>query len=438
MQLTSHKSHLSVSPECRESASVEKKIAGICNYKTDQPEIFADICNSNSSRLEGRNYSDTGQHLVEFYLKRTQASSTRAAYTSDIEHFLSQGGFFPATSETIARYLAEHARDFKVATLKRRVAALCWFHKSHGFSDPTKDDLVRRVMRGIERHHGAKQKQALPLCWSHIDQIARQLGAAKKDVRDKALLLIGYWGAFRGSELTKLCAEECYFQPGGVSIHLERSKTDQSSRGRWVAVSSRPGPICPVSALKAWIDTSGCSNGFVFRSIKGATPDVVQPLSVRSLSRMIQGRVKQIGLDPQGYSSHSLRAGFVTNQINAGADAVSIARQTGHKSIEMVMRYDRPLTVGFAPTFEGGRELFTGSGRLEEIHNLCGQGAGQALEHSDSRVFKPSFQSADIGPVDFRVDRQGLLRDAPGDPEFSEIVSNDTLSLHVVKSSSCR
>ncbi len=430
----SDNSHLSDPPNGKRGVS---QIADVCNYSL----------NAKQSKIpeNGRkqdSYAPSGTRIpenpVDFYLAKSQALDTRRAYRSDLEQFKAWGGAIPASADQVASYVAENASALAVSTLKRRVAAIASAHTEQGCSDPTKSSLVKQVLKGIERHHGVDQKQASPLLQNLLDQIVAALGGRDIDLRDKALLLVGFYGAFRGAELLSLRIEDCVFDEDGVLLQITRSKIDQTAKGRWIAIPMLGVEICPTAALKAWIARCGYEAGPLFRPLKGAACGGNEALSVRSLSRMIQRRVKQAGLDPLGYSSHSLRAGFVTSQINAGADVGVIARQTGHSSIEVLKRYDRPLAARLSTTSQRLGKLLACTRSDKEVCDVCRKGSSKSFENGDCRVFKASLQAADIGPIDFGIDRQGFLRDAPLDPELPEIVSNDTLSLHVVKSSSCR
>jgi len=433
----SDNSHLSDPRERPNWVSFEKKIADICNYSLNAKQRKT-AENSEKGVFQGSNEAQKPRNSVDFYLAQSQARNTKKAYRSDLEQFEGWGGVIPTSPEQLASYLAENASALTISTLKRRVAAIAWAHRDQRLDDPTKSSLVKRVLKGIGRHHGEKQKQASPLLLEQLERIVVGLGHAPKDGRDKALLLVGFYGAFRGSELLSLRVEDCAFDEGGALLHLRKSKTDQVARGRWVAIPRFSNMRCPTGALERWIVECGYDTGPLFRPLSGASSDRRSPLSVRSLSRVIQARVASIGLSSTGFSSHSLRAGFVTSALGDQIDPIMIARQTGHKSIEVLAKYNRPSTAGFSPAFEGLRKLLASTRLDKEVCDLSGQGTGKSLENGHGRVFKASLQAADIGPVDVGIDRQGFLRDAPLDPELPEIVSNDTLSLHAVKSSSCR
>jgi len=434
MPLTSHNSHLSDLPKAKRGVS---QIADICNSSLNANKRRT-AKTGEEERGSGEIVGQNQPNPVDFYLSQSQAQNTRQAYLSDLEQFEAWGGTIPASSEQVASYLAENAAALAVSTLKRRVAALAWAHKDQGQVDPTKSVLVRQVLKGIERHHGLRQRQAVPLLLEHLEQIVEGLGPSWKDARDKALLLVGFYGAFRGSELLNLRVEDCAFDEEGALLHLVKSKTDQKARGRWVAIPRLSDAACPTGALEDWLNKCGYAGGAIFRPLNGASTDTSVPLSVRSLSRMIQQRVGHIGLNPKGFSSHSLRAGFVTSQMNLGTDANAIARQTGHRSLDILKRYDRPLTARLSTTPERLGELLSGSRGDKEVCDLSRQGSCKPLQHCDSGIFEAALQPADIGPVNPSIHCQGFLRETFGNSELPKIVSNDTLNLHVVKSPSCR
>ena len=342
MPLTSDNSNLSDPMSGPKYRPQSHKIAGICNFSLNAKQRkTAEICEKGDfeDQIQGQNI----QNSVDFYLAQSQAENTRKAYRSDLEQFEVWGGTVPASPEQVATYLAESASYLAVSTLKRRVAALAWAHKDKGVADPTKSELVKRVLKGIERHHGVTQKQAAPLLLEQLERIVAGLGPSRKDHRDKALLLVGFYGAFRGSELLSLRVEDCAFERDEALLFLRKSKTDQNARGRWIAVPGHSYSGCPVGALKSWVRECGYDRGPLFRPLKGSPGALERELSVRSLSRLIRQHVLKAGTNPEGYSSHSLRAGFVTSALAHGDDPASVSKQTGHKSTEMLTRYDRPL-----------------------------------------------------------------------------------------------
>ena len=201
---------------------------------------------------------------VRTYLAATQAKNTQLAYQSDIAHFLQSGGKIPATPHCVASYLAVHANTLSLATLNRRVVAISHAHKDKGFVSPTRSALVTDTLRGIRRINGSRQRQVMPLLKTDLVKITRKL-TGLIGLRDKALLLIGFAGAFRRSELVALQVEDARFVTEGVMIHVRRSKTDQNGLGRNVAIPYTKGRHCPVQALKLWLQKSGIRTGALFR-----------------------------------------------------------------------------------------------------------------------------------------------------------------------------
>jgi len=281
---------------------------------------------------------------VSFYLAASQSENTRKAYASDLQHFHKWGGTIPSSAETLAAYLADNATHLAVGTLKRRVAAIAWAHRHEAVSDPTKSELIRKLMRGIKRHHGSRPSQAHPLLLRDIERIALHCGDDPRPQRDLALLLVGYFGAFRASELVALKIEDCLFERNELLVHLRRSKTDQTAKGRWLRIPSGGELSCPVTTARKWLVSLGRTDGPMFPSITRSGLIREMGITTRSLARIIAVRAKDAGIKTAGLSSHSLRAGYVTEALWAGMDPALVAMQTGHTTVEMVMRYlrDRP------------------------------------------------------------------------------------------------
>jgi integrase len=277
---------------------------------------------------------------VEQYLAASYAHNTREAYRCDLQHFLEWGGRVPATPQLVAQYLAAHAGRLANSTLARRLVALNLAHRSRGLKSPTDHSLVRDTLRGIRRRHRAAQRQVAPLLKAQLLTIARRLRGLA-GARDKALLLVGFAGAFRRSELVALEVTDLHFVPQGVVIGLRQSKTDQEGQGRTVAIPHARGPVCPVKALERWLKLSGIVAGKLFRAVDRHGNVGARGLSPHTVSRIVKARVAEIGLDPSRYAGHSLRAGLVTSAAQAGVSTWKIRQQTGHKSDTMVTRYIR-------------------------------------------------------------------------------------------------
>jgi integrase len=277
------------------------------------------------------------------FVEAATAKNTVRAYDSDLAHFLAWGGSIPADPRIVAKYFAAHSNMRSVATLARRVIAIRRAHALGGLPDPTKSELVRLTLRGVRRLHGRPQRRAAPLRLEHLADIVSGLGRTTRDLRDRALLLVGFAGAFRRSELVAIDCKWFERRERGIVITLPRSKTDQEGRGRNVAIVSVGGPICPVAALESWLAASGIADGPLFRPVSKAGKVLGDPLSAGAVATIVKQRVAQIGLDPQHYSGHSLRAGFATSAAAAGLPVWKIKGQTGHVSDIVVSRYIRDI-----------------------------------------------------------------------------------------------
>jgi integrase len=263
------------------------------------------------------------------------------AYKSDLRHFKEWGGVVPASPAMIAEYLAEHAEVLSIATLQRRLIALSKIHQAGGFVNSAKDELVRATMVGIKRIHGKPQRQVKPITKELLIKLTENIEDSQIGRRDRALLLIGFAGAFRRSELVAINCTDLEFVDQGIVINIEKSKTDQEGKGRRIGIPRGFDRYCPVEGLRKYLKSSGIIEGPVFRSFKSKEKLSEKRLSDRSVANIIKRWVGAIGLDPADYSGHSLRAGFATSASNAGFPRVSIMQQTGHKSTAMMERYVR-------------------------------------------------------------------------------------------------
>ncbi len=293
---------------------------------------------TNGSSLDRRSLSELVHAAI--------SDNSRTAYQSDLKHFTEWGGTVPCTPDEVANYLAAHAGQLSVATLSRRLVSIGKAHTSQSMLSPTKSDLVKAVMRGIRRTHGKPQRQVAPAIKEDVLEMVKNL-AGIKGVRDKALLLVGFAGAFRRSELVSLTVEDVGFAKQGLLVNLIRSKTDQEGHGRKVAIPFARGSVCAVHSLQEWLEASGITTGLIFRGITrhGKISDCgITPQSV-ALVLVVKERAHAAGLDPGRYSGHSLRAGLVTSAAQAGVSSWKIRQQTGHKTDAMLARYIRDANV---------------------------------------------------------------------------------------------
>jgi integrase len=261
--------------------------------------------------------SCTDPKILE-YLQAATAPSTRRSYQTDLQHFLAHGGTLPATAEQVARYLVDHAAVLSMATLARRLVGIRLTHAVRGFPDPTSSELVRLTFRGIRRKHGQPQFRVRALTHSDLAAIIPSLGQSAKDLRDAAILLIGFAGAFRRSELAAMDCQRIEISERGAIIQIPRSKTDQEGRGRTIRIPRTPGPLCPVAALERWLLKAAIIEGAVFRPLMRDGKLRVGRISVGAIATIVKQRISEIGRDPSCYSGHSLRAGFATEAARLG------------------------------------------------------------------------------------------------------------------------
>lgn len=290
---------------------------------------------------------------VEDYLQAGTRANTQRSYQQAIEHFeLTWGGFLPATSDAIARYLADFGGSLSANTLKLRLAALAQWHISQGFPDPTKAPMVRQVLRGIRTLHPRPERQAEPIQLTELERcsvwLEEQASLAISDgsaarllraTRDRALMLLGFWRAFRSDELCRLQVEHIQAKAGeGMLLFLPWSKSDRESKGQTYRAPALK-RLCPVQAYVDWIALAGLHGGPAFRAIDrwGHLSDVA--LHVNSVIPLMRSILKQAGLEAQLYSSHSLRRGFATWAMHNGWDQKALMGYVGWRDAKSALRY---------------------------------------------------------------------------------------------------
>jgi len=278
---------------------------------------------------------------VEAYVHAGIAPATKRAYRADLNHFKAWGGTIPATDTQVAAYLADHAAELKVSTLTRRLAAVSIAHDARDLPNAVRTPLVRATMRGIRREHGAAQRQARPLVREDLFVVLGATGDRLKDLRDKALLLLGFAGGLRRSELIAINCNDLERAQQGIILTIRRSKTDQDGVGRRIGVPFGRTIHCPVRALENWFSAARLEDGPVFRPVDRHGRVSVSRLSGEAVSLIVRDRMAGAGFDPNGYSGHSLRAGFATSAARAGVSTFKIRQQTGHASDTMLSRYVR-------------------------------------------------------------------------------------------------
>ena len=300
------------------------------------------------------------------FARSEKAANTRRAYRTDFALFRAwcetRGvDALPALPETVCAFLAAEAdRGLKAATISRRVAAIRYAHKLASLLVPTEIETVRAVVRGIRRTIGtagtpkapatSDRLLAMVACQKKEAQNAKWVsGSPSRDgadratltaLRNNALLLIGFAGAFRRSELVALDVADVIECDAGLRVTIRGSKTDQERVGTTVAVV-RGSVICPVEALKAWIAGAGITEGPIFRPINKGGKVMPARLTPQSVSLVIKAHAKCAGLDPQLFAGHSLRSGFLTSAARRGASIFKMMDSSRHRSVDSLRSYVR-------------------------------------------------------------------------------------------------
>ncbi len=274
------------------------------------------------------------------------SSATEKAYQSDWKDFVQWADqadviALPASQHTIAAYLAHLAiaRDLKPATIERRVASISHSHQLAGEQSATGELFVRRVLAGIRRRAAeaasisgerSATRQAAPIDLPALVKVCAFIDTTDaRGLRDRALLLVGFAGFFRRSELVGLQAQHLERVPGGVVAHLPKSKTDQFGRGTTRAIKRGTTSLDPVNALDEWIAKAEIVSGPIFRSVDRHGNIATTHLSDRSASEIVKRRASAAGIDPLRISGHSLRRGAATTAYRNGSDHLAIARSGG-------------------------------------------------------------------------------------------------------------
>lgn len=291
---------------------------------------------------------------IERYLEAATRENTHRSYASALRHFeVEWGGHLPATPDTVARYLAAQAGQYTANTLRQRLAALAHWHREHGFVDPTRAPLVRKVLKGIQTLHPSVEKQAEPLQLTQLAQVDAWLDAAiiaakersdradeLRHRRDRALILLGFWRGFRGDELIRVQVEHLRLVPGeGMTCFLPRSKGDRQAAGTTYKVPALS-RLCPVTATAEWTAVAELTQGPVLRGVDRWGRVSEAPLHPNSLIPLLRRLLTAAGLpDAEDYSSHSLRRGFAGWANANGWDVKALMEYVGWRDVHSAMRY---------------------------------------------------------------------------------------------------
>jgi site-specific recombinase XerD len=272
---------------------------------------------------------------------------TKKAYRSDWEDFTRwcadhQSDPLPASPTTVALYLTDRAQTLKVSSLRRRQTSISQAHKLARLPSPTTSPEVRQVMTGIIRTLGEAPNRKLPALAEIMHMMLNTLPDTLPGIRNRALLLLGYAGALRRSELVALTANDLEFTPEGLKVHIRRSKTDPTGLGQTIGVLFGSEPqTCPIRSLQSWMRSAGIHNGPLFRPISRGGRIGPKALTPQSVALIVKQTAQAAGLDPAPFAGHSLRAGFATQAARAGALERHIQRTTRHRSEKVLRTYIR-------------------------------------------------------------------------------------------------
>jgi len=291
---------------------------------------------------------------VAEYADAALAASTRRAYESGWRHFVNwcaqaRLAELPADPRTVAAYLAAYADRLTVATLSQRLAAIRWKHLAEDLAEPD-SAILRDVWAGIRHMRGRPPNKKRAMIVADLRKVLQRMPATTAGLRDRALILVTFAGAFRRSEISGLMLEDrkslsggarLRFVAGGAEILLPRSKTDQSGRGRTVAIPHGKTKLCAIAALKTWLEHAGISSGPVFRPVDRHQRIAARAISPAVVADVVKRSAERAGLDPEVFAGHSLRSGFITQAAANGAEIDLIMRQSGHVKTDTVMGYIR-------------------------------------------------------------------------------------------------
>ena len=288
-------------------------------------------------------------------LKNSKAHNTLRAYKSDFKDFgafCAKNGLnsLPTEPKIVSLYLTHLSKNSKISTLRRRLVSISMVHKMKGHYLDTKHPIIIENLMGIRRVIGSIQRGKKPILINHlkliIDTINQQKTEEIKKLRDKSLILVGFGGGFRRTELVSIDYQDLEFVPEGLKITIKKSKTDQFGEGMTKGLPYFTNETyCPVFNLKKWLEISKIKSGPIFRGFSKGLLLKNKRLSDQSVVLLIKEYLNLAGIDNRNFAGHSLRSGFATVAAESGADERSIMAMTGHKNTQMVRRYIRDANL---------------------------------------------------------------------------------------------
>ena len=288
-------------------------------------------------------------------LKTSKATNTLRAYKSDFRDFAvfcAKHGFnsMPSEPKIVSLYLTHLSSNSKISTLRRRLVSIGVIHKLKGHYLDTKHPIIIENLMGMKRKKGSIQIGKKPILINHLKLIINAIDEQKideiKKIRNRTLILVGFSGGFRRTEIISIDYEDIDFVEEGVKINLKRSKTDQFGEGLVKGIPYfNNEKYCPVTSLKNWIRLSKIKTGPIFRRFVKGSILTDHRLTDQSVVLIIKEYLKLAGIENKNFAGHSLRSGFATVAAESGADERSIMAMTGHKTTQMVRRYIKEANI---------------------------------------------------------------------------------------------
>jgi integrase len=293
--------------------------------------------------------TETQRHINRL-LDASKAKSTRRSYGSDVrqyEAWCAENGFptFPAEPATIIKHIAwaalpkSEGGGLTASSIGRRLCAIAHEHKTNKLANPIADYDVKEILKGIRRTIGTAPRPKTPLTHDLVQRLLNECDASLIGIRDRALVALGFAGAFRRAELVALGGEDLEPSDEGFRVRIRRSKTDQEGKGATIAIP-RGYKLKPVEAVERWLEVSGITDGPLFRQV-GKGGRLLGPMSGHAVAEVLKKLCVRAGLDPALYSGHSLRSGFLTSAADAGASPFKMQAVSRHKSLDVLSGYVR-------------------------------------------------------------------------------------------------
>ncbi|NHN34768.1 site-specific integrase [Paenibacillus sp. S3N08] len=289
---------------------------------------------------------------MKTYQSASKADNTRKSYKTNWHHFEDwceqhRLPSLPTNEETYGLYLTALANSgYKASTISRRMSTIATAHELAGHASPNTKNIRSVIWAGIRRLHGVEEKGKQPIVLEVLLPMLAAIPNSLLGARDRAMVLLGFAGAFRRSELVGLDVEDIGFVPKGLVVNIRRSKTDQEGKGQSIGIPRGTKPeTCPVTAYQAWIEAAGLTSGPVFRPMNRHGAILPKRLSDRAVARVVKIYAAAAGLDETEFAGHSLRSGLATVSWQAGKSERAIMVQTRHTTVASVRKYIRPKSL---------------------------------------------------------------------------------------------